>query len=60
MAKQLEDEGLLLLEKYGNKNVDIGDITKLRRTIDDLISPKAFQADPLAAGKNKNVRDLLK
>jgi hypothetical protein len=60
LASQLENELSLLTDKFGKSKIDIGEITNLRREIDKVIKPGAFQADPIAAGRDKAVRDILK
>lgn len=61
IAKRLEDTKGLLLEKYGSVpgGIDIGDLTKDRRLIDDLIPESAFSKEEIAAGSRSAVRDIL-
>lgn len=61
LAGKLREEADLVLQKWGNQDVvDIKDITMLRRNVDKVVNQKSFSADPLASGKNDNVRDIYK
>jgi hypothetical protein len=59
IAKKLAAEKELFMKKFGvQETIDIGDITKLRRQIDKLVSPGRFTKSPVAAGTERATREI--
>lgn len=59
IAKKLAGEKDLFLKKYADKiAIDVGDITNLRRTIDELVSTSKWIQDPVSAGSERAVREI--
>ncbi len=58
LAKQLAEEAKLFMNKMGVNPIEVGNLTQLRRTIDNLLPDSKFLQDPIMAGKNRMVRNI--
>ena len=59
LAKKLIKEADLFINKWGGQaEIPVGELTNLRRTIDNLIPESTFLKDPITAGKNRIVRNI--